>query len=42
MTNNWDSRFEETWRKGEQLMPFLGGIDEEQLSLQLDRLENEG
>jgi hypothetical protein len=40
MRNDWDSRFEEAGWEREELMPFLGGIDVEQLSLQLERLED--
>ena len=34
------NRVPEHPKEREELMPFLGGIDEDQLSLQLERLDN--
>jgi len=38
--SDYDGHFEEPLREHEELMPFLGGIDGEQLSVQLVRLED--
>jgi hypothetical protein len=38
MRNDYDSLLEDV-RQREELVPFLGGIDEGQLSLQLEHLE---